>query len=191
MNINIIMSSSISHKIKTRKKSNDVFITPLKLAKMCIDRHITDVEPTTRYLRTVTDIWMDSCKNSGSFYNQFPSDNKVYCEILEGIDFLDYNKGQVDIIAQNPPYSILNIWIDKCINIARKEIGLLIGVANLTAKRIETFNKGGFFLKSYIMFKVYNWYGMSCYVIFSKEISENIIDIDRTVWREDCLIKDT
>ena len=32
---------------------------------------------------------------------------------------------------------------------------------------------------------------MSCYVIFSKEISENIIDIDRTVWREDCLIKDT
>ena len=181
LNINIIMSSSISHKIKNRKKSNDVFITPLKLAKMCIDRHSNNDD----------DLWLDSCKNSGSFYNQFPTNNKDYCEILEGIDFLDYNKGQVDIIAQNPPYSILNIWIDKCINIARKEVGLLIGVANLTAKRIETFNKGGFFLKSYIMFKVYNWYGMSCYVIFSKEISENIIDIDRTVWREDCLIKDT
>ena len=116
MNINIIMSSSISHKIKNRKKSNDVFITPLKLAKMCIDRHSNNDD----------DLWLDSCKNSGSFYNQFPTNNKDYCEILEGIDFLDYNKGQVDIIAQNPPYSILNIWIDKCINITRKEVGLLV-----------------------------------------------------------------
>jgi len=166
------MSSSISHKIKHRKKANDVFITPPSLALMCINRHSTNEG----------DIWMDSCKNSGSFYNQFPTDNKVYCEILEDKDFLQYDK-QVDIISQNPPYSILNIWIDKCISITRKEIGLLIGVANLTAKRIETFNKGGFFLKSYKMFKVYKWFGMSCYVIFSTEVSENIIDIDRTIWR--------
>tara|TARA_R110001583_G_scaffold117066_1_gene268092 strand:+ start:467 stop:976 length:510 start_codon:yes stop_codon:yes gene_type:complete len=166
------MSSSISHKIKNRKKANDVFITPPALALMCINRHSNNDG----------DLWLDSCKNSGSFYNQFPTDNKDYCEILEDKDFLQYDK-EVDIISQNPPYSILNVWIDKCISITRKEIGLLIGVANLTAKRIETFNKAGFYLKSYIMFKVYKWYGMSCYVIFSTEISENLIDIDRTVWR--------
>ena len=166
------MSSTNSHAIKKRTKANDVFITPLKLAKMCIDRHTN----------TEGDLWLDSSKNSGSFYNQFPTENKDYCEILEGRDFLQYDK-QVDIISQNPPYSILNVWINKCISIARKEVGLLIGISNLTAKRIETFNKAGFYLKSYIMFKVWKWYGMSCYVIFSKEITENLIDIDRTVWR--------
>ena len=172
------MSSSISHKIKHRKKSNDVFITPKKLALMCINRHSNNSG----------DLWLDSCKNSGSFYNQYPTDNKDYCEILEGKDFLTYDS-QVDIIAQNPPYSILNVWIDKCITVARKEVGLLIGVANLTARRIETFNKAGFYLKSYIMFKVYKWYGMSCYVIFSKEITENLIEINRNVWREEVVYK--
>ena len=140
---------------------------------MCIDRHTNNEG----------DLWLDSSKNSGSFYNQFPTDNKEYCEILEGKDFFEYNK-QVDIISQNPPYSILNKWIDKCISITNKEIGLLIGINNLTAKRIETFNKSGFYLKSYIMFKVFEWFGMSCYVIFSKEITKNIIDINRKVWRE-------
>ena len=165
------MSSSISHKIKKRKVANDVFITPPELAKKCIDRHTYNEG----------DIWLDSCKNNGSFYNQFPTENKDYCEILEEKDFFDYDK-EVDIIAQNPPYSILNKWIDKCISITRKEIGLLIGINNLTARRIETFNKAGFYLKSYIMFKVYSWYGMSCYVIFSREINENIIDIDRKIY---------
>tara|TARA_R110000787_G_scaffold270637_1_gene377636 strand:+ start:52 stop:552 length:501 start_codon:yes stop_codon:yes gene_type:complete len=166
------MNSKIGHKIKKRTHANDIFITPLKLAKLCIDRH--------NYIDT--DLWLDSCKNNGSFYNQYPNDNKDWCEILDNKDFLSYNK-KVDIIAQNPPYSMLNVWIEKCISITNKEIGLLIGVGNLTAKRIQTFNKGGFYLKSYIMFKVYKWYGMSCYVIFSKSITENIIDINRKVWR--------
>ena len=29
-------------------------------------------------------VWLDPCKNSGSYYNQFPSEcGKDYCEILE------------------------------------------------------------------------------------------------------------
>jgi len=28
-----------------------------------------------------SDLWLDSSKNSGSYYNQFPTDNKDYCEI--------------------------------------------------------------------------------------------------------------
>jgi len=166
------MNSKTGHKIKKRTHANDIFITPLKLAKLCIDRH--------SYIDT--DIWLDSCRNNGSFYNQFPNDNKDWCEILDNKDFLSYNK-KVDIISQNPPYSMLSKWIDKCIEISRKEIGMLIGIHNLTPKRIETFNNAGFFVKSYIIFKVYQWYGYSCYVIFSKEITKNSIDFNRTIWR--------
>jgi len=167
------MRSSISHKIKHRNKSNDVFITPPELAIKCIKRHsIVEGE-----------LWLDSCKNSGSFYNNFPlSVKKDYCEILEGIDFLKYDK-KVAVISQNPPYSLLKKWFPKCCEITTREFGLLIGINNLTAKRIEDCNKKGFYLKSYVMFKVFKWYGMSCYVIFSNEIYKNVIDIDRKVYR--------
>lgn len=58
------MSSKTSHTIKQRKISNDVFITPLALAKSHIDM-ITPIDGET---------WLDSCKNDGSYYNQFPNE---------------------------------------------------------------------------------------------------------------------
>ena len=73
--------SKIGHSIKKRSKANDVFITPLELAK----NHIQMIEYEE------SDIWYDPFKNSGNYYNQFPNDNKVWSEILEGEDFFDFN----------------------------------------------------------------------------------------------------
>jgi hypothetical protein len=33
------------------------------------------------------DIWYDPFKNDGSYYNQFPTDNKIWAEILEGFGY--------------------------------------------------------------------------------------------------------
>ena len=99
------MSSSVSHKIKSRKEANDIFITPLELAK----KHIDMIDYND------DEIWLDPCKNNGNYYNQYPNDNKDWCEILDNKDFFEYDK-KVDIICQNPPYSIINKWIDKNIS---------------------------------------------------------------------------
>ena len=176
--INLSMAfSKIAHSIKHRKVAKDVFITPPHLALKCINWH--------DYNTTENLTWFDGCRNSGSFYNQYPveNDSKGYAEILENLDFFDTPPNSYDIGATNPPFSILNDWISHSCKVFRKEFGLLMGVCNLTAKRIETCNKAGFYLKKMNFFKVFSWFGMSCYVVFSNEIDKNIVGFDRKVWR--------
>ena len=164
------MSSSISHTIKKRKDANDIFITPLELAK----NHIDMIDYNDN------DIWLDPCKNDGSYYNQFPNDNKDYCEILEDKDFFEYNS-HVDIIIQNPPYSLMNKWIDKNIELKPRIISMLIGIGNLTTKRIQTLENAGYGLTKMKMLKVHKWYGMSCLVVFEKG-KKSIIEYDRKIY---------
>lgn len=54
---------------------------------------------------------LDPCRGTGSFYDLLP-ENKDYCEIREGIDFLTYSK-QVDWVIGNPPYSIFEDFLKK------------------------------------------------------------------------------
>jgi hypothetical protein len=166
------MKSSISHAIKKRDKPNDVFITPLPLAKFHIDM-IETIE---------TDTWYDPFKNDGSYYNQFPTEKKEWSEILDGKDFFDY-EGSPQIICSNPPYSILDKVIEKSINLKPRVISYLIGVGNLTARRIEMLENAGYKLKSLHMCKVFKWYGMSACVVFDNTIEKSIISFDRIVWK--------
>jgi len=166
------MKSSTSHTIKNRDKSNDIFITPLPLAKYHIDM-IETIE---------TDTWYDPFKNDGSYYNQFPTEKKEWSEILDGKDFFDYD-GKPEIICSNPPYSILDKVIEKSINLKPRVISYLIGVGNLTARRIEMLENAGYKLKSLHMCKVFKWYGMSACVVFDNTIEKSIISFDRIVWK--------
>ena len=161
-----------NHIIKNRDKSNDVFIKPLELAKKHIDMIDSVAEED--------DIWLDPCRNDGSYYNQFPTDNKDYCEILEDKDFFEY-ESYVDIIVQNPPYSLMDKWINHNIKIYPRVISFLIGIGNLTTKRIEILENAGYGLTKMKMLKVWKWFGMSCIVVFEKG-KESIIDYDRKVY---------
>ena len=163
--------SKVSHSIKKRSTTNDIFITPLDLAK----KHIDLINYNDN------DIWLDPCKNTGNYYNQFPTDKKDWCEILDGKDFFEYNK-PVDIIIQNPPYSILDKWIKKNIELNPRIISMLIGVGNLTARRLEIFEKSDYGITKLKMLKVFTWYGMSCIVVFEKN-KKSIIEFDRKVYR--------
>ena len=59
---------------------------------------------------------LDPCKGNGAFYN-YLSEGSEYCEITEGIDFLQYNK-KVDWVIGNPPYSIFIDFLKKSFEIA-------------------------------------------------------------------------
>ena len=166
------MNSSISHKIKHREKGNDIFITPLPLAKQQIDLIDNNIEYK----------WLDPCANSGNYYKQFPKDNKKdYCEILEDKDFFEYNE-EVDVICSNPPYSIIDKWIDKTIELNPKIFSYLLGHGALTTRRLEKIENAGYGITKYHLCKVFKWYGMTTILQFEKG-KESIFTFDRTIWR--------
>jgi hypothetical protein len=168
------MSSSISHTIKQRENANDVFITPLELAKTHIDM----------CGGTADDIWYDPFKNSGSYYNQFPAESagKEWSEILEGKDFFEY-EGKPTIICSNPPYSMIDRVLEKSVSLKPRVISYLLGIGNLTARRMEMMEKAGYKIKALHMCKVFKWYGMSVCVVWDNTIEKSIFSFDRTVWK--------
>ena len=169
------MNSQTGHDIKKKTKPNDIFLTPIALAK----KHIDMVE----YKQD--DIWYDPFKNTGNYYNNYPTENKDWSEIIDGKDFFEYDK-PVDIICSNPPYSMINQVLEKSIQLNPKIITYLIGMGNLTTKRIEVMNNAGYGLTKIRMLKVHNWYGMSFIVYFEKqEKIKNCIEFDRTIFYDD------
>lgn len=163
--------SNTSHKIKQRENPNDIFITPLKLAKYNIDMIEYNQD----------DIWYDPFKNNGSYYNQFPNENKKWSEILEDKDFFTFDE-KVDIICSNPPYSMIDKILEKSVELKPRIISYLIGVNNLTAKRMEYMENNGYYITKIHMCKVFKWYGMSMIVVWEKD-KKSIMSYDRVVWR--------
>jgi len=166
------MTSDISHNIKKRINPNDIFITPLKLAKS----HIDKIEYKD------DDIWYDPFKNNGSYYNQFPNKNKVWSEILDNKDFFTFNE-KIDIICSNPPYSMIDKVLEKSVSLKPRIISYLIGINNLTTKRIEYMQNNGYIISHLHLCKVYKWYGMSAIVIFDNSKNNPIINYDRIIWK--------
>jgi len=170
------MSSKISHSIKARENPKDVFITPNKLA-------IKHIEICQSFSNNNLDKWLDPFKNSGNYYNNFKTNNKDWCEILQGIDFFLYNK-ETDIICSNPPYSCIDKVLKKSIELKPKIISYLLAFHGLTTKRMELMEKAGYKIKNIFLTKVYQWYGMSAIITWVKTSEDSIINYDRTVWRE-------
>ena len=167
------MKSSTSHNIRNRKQPKDVFITPVELAK----KHIDYLDAND------DDIWYDPFRNSGSYYNNFPTDNKKWSEILDNKDFFEFDE-PVNIIVSNPPYSFIDDILTKSVALNPRIISYLIGQGNLTARRIEYMNNNGYGLHKLRMLKVHKWYGMSYIVVFEKG-KDNVVDIDRKYYVED------
>lgn len=166
------MSKSItSHNIRQREIPNDVFITPLKLAKYNIDMIEYNED----------EIWYDPFKNNGSYYNQFPNENKKWSEILEERDFFTFDE-KVDIICSNPPYSMINKVLEKSVELKPRIISYLININNLTPKRLEYMENNGYYITKIHMCKVFKWYGMSMIVVWERD-KKAIISFDRVIWR--------
>ena len=167
----------MGHAIKRRQTARDVFITPKALAM----QHIAE----TANFCSNSACWFDPFKNSGSYYDQFPSDNKKWCEILENRDFFTYDVGHVDVICSNPPYSLMDKVFERSREYNPDIISYLIGVNNLTTKRMEEMNKEGYALVYVKMLKVMSWFGMSFICIWKKCDAPNVIQYDRKIWKMD------
>ena len=185
-------NSEVSHSIKHRKTANDVVLTPRPVARKHIEKVIDMVCPITSYDYDNDFVLFDPCRHSenGAYYSQYPypEDKCDWCEITEGRDFMDYtpNYGERLVAIFNPPYSILDKWIDNCIRVNCYCISMLIGIHNLTPRRIEKLENAGYYLADMEMLKIYEYYGMSVIITFlpAKGNSKSIIDYDRKVYRK-------
>jgi len=165
------MNNKISTLIKNRETPNDIFITPLLIAKKHIDMINYNDD----------DIWYDPFKNTGNYYNQYPNDNKKWSEILDDKDFFEFNE-KVDIICSNPAYSIMDKILEHSVKLQPKIISYLIGINNLTPKRIEYMENNDYFITKIHLCKIYKWYGMSSIIIWEKD-KKGIINFDRIVYK--------
>jgi len=167
-----------SKKIMKREKPNDVFLTPISL----VETHINFVKA----LISDGDTILDPFYGTGNYYNTlikvFDKCIIDWTEIEKERDFFEYEK-KVDVIISNPPYSILDKVFEKSVELKPRVISYLIGIHNLTTRRIEIMNKSGYYLHSCKMLKVYKWFGMSCITTFVKGNDKNCIDFDRIVYR--------
>lgn len=169
-------NSNIGHSIRWGRRGGnekDVFYTPPALAKLCIEK-----VPLNE-----GDVVLDPCSGNGAFYDQFPSIlvHKRQCEIEHGTNFYDFTS-KVDWCISNPPYSHLDTWLKHSCSVSQKGFAYLLGWNNLTAKRMESCEHEGFGITSITMFKVFQWYGMSAFVVWEKN-KRNILEYDRTVWK--------
>lgn len=165
------MTSHISHTITARTTPNDVFYTP----HAAVTKHLSLIR------HIPTDKWYDPFYGEGAYYNLFPTENKDWSEIAKGRDFFDYT-APVDIICSNPPYSMIDLVLEKSVQLQPRIISYLIGQGNLTPRRIEYMNQHGYGLTHLHMMKIYKWYGISYVVVFERD-SENCVTYDRTVYK--------
>ena len=85
----------------TKSNNNDKCMTPNHIAKQLID-----LLPICN-----CDSILDPFLGEGAFYDNFPLNQKKWCEIDKGYDFFnEYNKW--DWIISNPPYSIFDSVLD-------------------------------------------------------------------------------
>ena len=167
----------MGHAIKKRKVANDTFITPRALGRMHIDAVASYVSDGL--------VWYDPFRHSseGTYYSQFPSKSREWAEIEEGRDFFSFSPGAVDVICSNPPYSVLDRVFDRSCDLQPDVISYIIGVNNLTTRRLERMNKRGYGLVYVKMIKVYKWFGMSFICVWQRG-GRDVIEYDRKVWRE-------
>ena len=131
---------------------------------------------------TISMVWYDPFRNSGSYFHQFPEGDHEWSEILDGKVFFEFDK-HVDIVCSNPPYSCLNQVLVKSVELKPLIISFLVGMHNLTTKRIEFMNSHGYYMEKLHMCKIHNWYGMSFIIQFRLGVGENCMSYNRVYWK--------
>jgi len=61
-------------------------------------------------------VTLEPCRGTGNIYNLLPEPSN-WCEITQGRDFLAY-QDKADWIITNPPYSIYDLFLGKCFEVA-------------------------------------------------------------------------
>lgn len=120
------------------------------------------------------DVVLEPCKGKGAFYNNFPRNTiNKYCEINEGIDFLEYTD-EVDYIISNPPFvprKLFWSFQQKAMDICKKDIYWLINMSALnvfTPTRLKEMNDKGWYIQNFHIVSDKRWHGRYVFIKLNK-----------------------
>lgn len=132
MRMELYMSRLLSP--KKNQPNHDLIFTPSDLAYNIIQHY----KPSGKIL--------DPAYGTGSFYNYFPTNDKYWCEIEQGLDFFDFNT-KVDWIITNPPWSKIRQFILHGMKLS-DNIVYLATINHFTTKaRLRDLKDDGFAIK--------------------------------------------
>jgi len=120
------------------------------------------------------DSWCDPCYGKGVFYNNFPTENKDFCEIDMGKDFLQ-SLDEWDWCVTNIPFSIPNEFIFGMARRSNRGFGILCLANSMTATRLKKLEKMGFYIHSLSIVYVKEWgfgYRTDFYVFSRKKVDK-------------------
>lgn len=159
--------------VRNKSERSDKYYTPKSLVKIHLEQLIPIVPACSLIL--------EPAKGLGAYYDYFqlafPTCSYDYCEIDEGKDFLEY-QGTPDVIITNPPFSLLQKFINKSIELHPLIISFLLNQYAVTPCRIRDFNNAGYFVVGYLIVRVNRWFGCSVILTVSRNATENIIQFD-------------
>lgn len=165
----------LSHSIKSKVSRNDKIYTPQKLVQKHID--------LVRHLIMPTDVLFEPFAGQGAYLDglrtNFPTNEIKQTEIDNGTDFFEFNE-YINCIVSNPPYSMIDNVLKHSVELNPRVISYLIGVINLTPKRIYYMNQNGYFIENLFICKVRGWFSMTVAVTFSNQITKNCVEFERT-----------
>lgn len=116
---------------KTNSPEKDLVMTPSWLAKDIL----AHFDLAGKYL--------DPCKGDGAFFDNCLLSDKDYCELSEGIDFMDY-EGKADWIVTNPPWSKMRDFLVKGMQVADNVVYLTTINHYTTKRRMRDIREMGF-----------------------------------------------
>ena len=90
--------------------------------------------------------YLDPSRGNGAFFNQVNLDDKDWCELSEGKDFLDYTQ-QVDWIVTNPPWSKMRNFLKKGMEVSENVVYLTTINHYTTKRRMLDMREMGFGVK--------------------------------------------
>lgn len=124
------------------------------------DRILTPDEVVKQLIQKIPyrggDTWLDPCFGKGAFFNNFPSEQKEYCEIDLGKDFLK-TTAKYDWVVTNIPFSKPKEFIFHMANTCRKGFGILCLANSMTATRLQKIERMGLYLYGITVLYIRDW----------------------------------
>ena len=147
---------NICNKVRHKNKPNDIIYTPDQV----VDYHLSllDLNDTYTYL--------DPSYGDGVYFNKLPN-KKEWTEIEKGKDFFEVNKKYTWVIG-NPSYSILDKWLKHTLTIC-ENFSYIIGIVNLTPRRMRLIEEAGFHINIMSIVKVPTWFMRSVIIVCNKK----------------------
>lgn len=153
--------------IKLRSEPNNIFYTPIELAKFLIEQ--IDIKKSQ--------LLCDPFKGKGAFFDNFPKENeKHWFEIAEGKDFFS-NKQSYDWIISNPPFSMTTKILEFTCLYSKQGFAYLLPTYQISFNRLKNIEKFGFYLNKIVFFqnpKQWNIGFQMGFFIFSRKRSDSI-----------------